>query len=113
MKNGIFGGVAQLVERSVRIREVMGSNPTVSTKKASAKAGAFFVARKVRIRTGRRTAVRKKAAGGRFFSPRMTSHRLHQKSIGKGRCFFGGKKGENGTGRRTAVRKKSCRGQVF
>ena len=42
MKNGIFGGVAQLVERSVRIREVMGSNPTVSTKKASAKAGAFF-----------------------------------------------------------------------
>ena len=26
------GGVAQLVERSVRIREVKGSNPSVSTK---------------------------------------------------------------------------------
>ena len=28
----IFGGVAQLGERSVRIREVRGSNPLISTK---------------------------------------------------------------------------------
>ena len=29
------GGVAQLGERSVRIREVKGSNPSVSTKRGS------------------------------------------------------------------------------
>ena len=28
-----FGGVAQLGERTVRIRKVKGSNPSVSTKK--------------------------------------------------------------------------------
>lgn len=31
--NAINGGVAQLGERLVRIQEVMGSNPTVSTRK--------------------------------------------------------------------------------
>ena len=31
--NRAFGGVAQLGERTVRIRKVKGSNPSVSTKK--------------------------------------------------------------------------------
>jgi hypothetical protein len=30
-----FGGVAQLGERTVRIRKVKGSNPSVSTRKAT------------------------------------------------------------------------------
>ena len=35
----INGGVAQLGERTVRIRKVKGSNPSVSTKKAAPPAG--------------------------------------------------------------------------
>ena len=34
LKSSKHGGVAQLGERSVRIREVEGSNPFVSTKQA-------------------------------------------------------------------------------
>ncbi len=38
-----FGPVAQLGERSVRIRKVMGSNPTGSTRKRQVERLAFFM----------------------------------------------------------------------
>ena len=39
----VIGGVAQLGERTVRIRKVMGSIPTVSTKKRLVKTSRFFI----------------------------------------------------------------------
>ena len=53
------GGVAQLGERSVRIREVKGSNPSVSTKSKIRtfvrmdRGSDFFIFRKIRHFEGR------------------------------------------------------------
>ena len=38
-----YGGVAQLGERCVRNAEVMGSNPTISTKRKSRSKERFFI----------------------------------------------------------------------
>lgn len=54
----------------------------------------FFFGYDAGNRTGRRTAVRKKAAGGRFFSPRVDSRQRHHKGSSHqpqvGGCFLFG-----------------------
>ena len=61
----------------------VGSNPTPSANKRQyhPQVGAVFYWRfkGMRVRKGRRRARRKKASGGRLFSPRVESHSLRQK----------------------------------
>ena len=67
-----YGGVAQLGERTVRIRKVKGSNPSVSTMKRSSchRQGLLFILKEMGIRTRGlletcRGKKRHAAAGGR------------------------------------------------
>ena len=67
----------------------------------------FFFGYDAGNRTGRRTAVRKKAAGGRFFSPRVDSRQRHHKGSSHqpqvGGCFLFGYDAGNRTGRRLQI----------
>lgn len=60
------------------MRKVIGSSPISSTKKSVTPCGVADFFRGGRTRTGRRSAERKKRAGGTFFSPRKSSYIVHQ-----------------------------------
>ena len=59
--------------RSRRLRGFQGSSPCWSTKNKAGRVACFIFGLHSGTRTGRRSAERKKAAGGRLFSPRVES----------------------------------------
>lgn len=86
---------------------IIRSNATKGASTSRRLVDVFFFGYDAGNRTGRRTAVRKKAAGGRFFSPRVDSRQRHHKGSSHqpqvGGCFLFGYDAGNRTGRRLQI----------